>query len=59
MIAGIRLFGAIVEEFGAELLALADVHRVDRVLELRFLEKHRHLVTVRRGPVIEIDHRVA
>src|SRR5262249_7904998 len=39
-----------------ELLALADVHRNDLVLEPGLLEEHRDLVAVRRGPIVQLDH---
>jgi hypothetical protein len=29
---------------------------VDRVVQSRFLQEHRDLVAVRRGPVVEVDH---
>src|SRR5262249_14874477 len=44
------------EKFRLELLALADVHRNDLVLEPRFLEEHRDLVAIRRGPIMQLDH---
>src|SRR6266852_2498467 len=44
------------EEVGLELIAGADVDRVDRVVQPGFLQEHRDLVAVRRGPVIELDH---
>src|SRR5205814_3563412 len=53
------VIGRDLEEFGLELIALADVHWMDRVRHPRFLEEHRHLVPVGGGPVVEIDHRGA
>ena len=44
------------QELRLELLAGADVHRDDPVVEPGFLEKHRDFVPVRRRPVVEIDH---
>jgi len=44
------------QELRLELLAFADIDRNDVVLEPCFLEENRHLVTVRRRPVIKIDH---
>jgi hypothetical protein len=49
--------GRDLQELGIELVALADVDRLDRVLESRLLEEHRDLVAVGRGPVVEVDHR--
>src|SRR6185437_5610420 len=45
------------EERRLELLALADVHRMDLVLEPGLLEEERDLVAVGRGPVMKVDHR--
>src|SRR6266566_1844004 len=39
-----------------ELISFADVDRENFVLQPGLFEKHRDLVAVRRGPVIEIDH---
>ena len=39
-----------------ELFAFADVDWDNIVLQSGLFEKNRYLVTVRRGPVIEIDH---
>src|SRR5205085_8315868 len=47
------------EEFRLELIARADIHGMDAVVEARFLEKHRDLVAVRRRPIIKFDHRLA
>ena len=44
------------EEGGRHLLALADVHRENFVLQSGLFEEDRDLVTIRRGPVVEIDH---
>src|SRR6185312_14989932 len=44
------------EEVRRELLTLADVDRNDAIREAGLLEKHRDLVTVRRRPVVQIDH---
>jgi len=44
------------EKVGLELIAGADVDRVDRVVQSRFLQEHRDLVAVRRRPVVEVDH---
>ena len=44
------------EEFGFELLALADVHRLDVVGKPGLLEEDRDLVAVGRGPIIDVDH---
>ncbi len=40
-----------------ELLALADVHRLDVVGEAGLLEEDRDLVAVRRRPIVEVEHR--
>jgi hypothetical protein len=45
------------QELGIELIASADVDRLDRVIDTRLLEKESDLVAVRRRPVIEVDHR--
>ena len=45
------------EEVGLELLALADIDRVDRIGRVRLFEEQRDLVPVGRRPVIEVDHR--
>src|SRR5690348_559888 len=42
---------------GLELVALADVHRPDRVRQPGLFEEQRDLVSVGRGPVVEVDHR--
>ena len=39
-----------------ELFALADIHRHDLVRQAGLLEKHRDLVAVGRGPIVDIDH---
>src|SRR5216684_4050098 len=39
-----------------ELVALADVDRENLVLQPGLFQKHRDLVAVRRGPVMEVDH---
>src|SRR5208282_5076783 len=44
------------EELGRELLALADIHRNDSVIEPGLLEKNRNLVSVRCRPIVQIDH---
>ena len=44
------------QELGTELIAGADVDRLDRVIETSLLEKESDLVAVRRWPVIEVDH---
>src|SRR4051794_2292617 len=44
------------EELGLELLALADINRVHVVLEPGLLEHDVDLVSVGRGPGIEVDH---
>jgi len=45
------------QEFRIELIALADVDRKDPVRKIGLFEEHRYLVAVRRGPVMEVDHR--
>jgi len=42
-----------------ELVALADVDRENLVFQPGLFQKHRDLVAVRRGPVMEIDHGVS
>ena len=44
------------EEIALELIAGADIDRMDRVVDSRFLKEHRDLVAVRRGPIVEVDH---
>jgi hypothetical protein len=44
------------KEVGLELIAGADVDRVDPVIQSRFLQEHRYLVAVRRRPVVKVDH---
>src|SRR3984957_6775266 len=39
-----------------ELIALADIDRENLVSQPGLFEKHRDLVAVRRGPVVQIDH---
>ena len=45
------------EELRLELIALADIDRENLVLQPGLFQKDRDLVAVRRGPVIQIDHR--
>jgi hypothetical protein len=45
------------QELGIELIARADVDRLNRVVEAHFLEKEGDLVAVRRRPVTEVNHR--
>ena len=54
--AGMRLLGAMRRNSGRELLSLADVDRHDPVRQAGLLEEDRELVSVGRGPVVEIDH---
>src|ERR1700733_8921893 len=42
-----------------KLLALSDMNRHDIVLKTQLLEQDRDLVSVRRGPKIQVQHRVA
>jgi hypothetical protein len=44
------------QEFGFELVAGADIDRMDPVGEPRLFKKHRDFVTVWRRPIIEFDH---
>jgi hypothetical protein len=44
------------QEFRLELVARADVDRVDAVLQAGFLQQQGHFVAVRGGPVIQVDH---
>ncbi|KAG1252316.1 hypothetical protein G6F68_011843 [Rhizopus microsporus] len=44
------------KEFRLELVARADVDRVDAVLQAGFLQQQGHFVAVRGGPVIQVDH---
>jgi len=44
------------EEFRLELVARADVDRVDAVLQAGFFQQQGHFVAVRGGPVIQVDH---
>src|ERR1700747_2310523 len=41
-----------------ELVAFANVERHDLVGDRSLLEKDRYLVPIRRGPVVEINHRL-
>src|SRR5690606_23259044 len=45
-------------ELRLELVALADVHRLDRVGQAGFLQEQGDLVAVGGGPVVELDHWV-
>ena len=56
--AGDAVVGRDLQECRSELLALADVHRMDRIRQSRFLEEDGDLVAVGRRPVIEIDHKL-
>ena len=51
------VIGGECQELGFELIAGADVDRLDRVIEAGLFEKQRDLVAVRRGPVVEFNHR--
>ena len=53
---GDPVVGRNLQELRGELLALADVHRLEEVGEPRFLEEDGDLVPVGRGPVVELDH---
>jgi hypothetical protein len=44
------------EKVGFELLALADIHRLDVVGDPGLLEEDRDLMAVGRGPIVEVDH---
>ncbi len=55
-IAGMRLFGAIAQKFRLELIALADVHRMNLIRQAGLFEKHRDLMAVGRRPIIKLDH---
>jgi hypothetical protein len=55
MIAGIRFVRADLQELRVELLALADVHRMDVVGQAHLLERHADLAAVRRVPGVEFD----
>ncbi|MNI83659.1 hypothetical protein D3C73_1404910 [compost metagenome] len=46
------------QKFGFELIAAADVHRMDLVGQAGFFKEQRDLVAVGGGPVVEIDHGV-
>jgi hypothetical protein len=57
MIAGIRLFGAELQELGREPRSPLRIFTGDNfVFEAGLLEEDRYLVPVRRRPVIQIDH---
>ena len=43
------------EEVRRELLAAADVHRLDHIWQAHLLERDGHLVAVRRRPVVDFD----
>ena len=45
------------EERVAELIALPDPARHDPVRQTGLLEQDRDLLAVRRGPVVQVDHR--
>src|ERR1700677_795709 len=47
------------EELRPELFALANIDRYDAVIEARFFEKDRNFMTVRRWPVMQINHSSA
>jgi hypothetical protein len=51
-----RLLGDIAKKL--ELLAFADVDRHDPVGDRSLLKKDRDLMPVRRGPIVEINHRL-
>ena len=44
------------QELRLELIALADIDRENLVFQPGLFEKHRDLVAVRRGPVMQVDH---
>src|SRR3546814_10375542 len=44
------------QEIGLELVAGTDVHGQNPVIEPGFLQEHRDLVPVGRGPLMQIDH---
>ena len=54
---GHPVIGGECQELGFELIAGADVDRLDRVIEASFFQKQCDLVAVRRGPVVELNHR--
>ena len=41
---------------GCELVALADIHSMDLVVEAAFLQHDVELVAIGRGPAIGVDH---
>ena len=55
MIAGMRLLGADGQKLGLELIALANVDRLDLVGNARFFAEDRDLVPVGCRPVVEFD----
>ena len=44
------------KKLGRELLTLVDVDCMNRVGKSRLFQEHGHLVTVGRGPVVQVDH---
>src|SRR5262249_7832595 len=44
------------EKLGLELIACSNVDGLNFVGKVKFLEQHRDLVTVGRGPVVKLDH---
>src|SRR3546814_7806416 len=53
---GHPVVGGDFQEIGLELVAGTDVHRHNLVIEPGFLQEHRALVPVGRGPRMPIDH---
>src|SRR5690606_24675118 len=47
------------EKLGSKLLALADMHRDDAVLQSGLLEKDADLVAIGCSPVVQVDHLLA
>jgi hypothetical protein len=47
------------QELRPELVALADVHRLDGVGQAGFLQEQGDLVAVGGGPVVQLDHALA
>jgi len=52
-----RLFGEIARKSAFELFALADVDGEYLVGRAGLFEHHRDFVTIRRGPIMQIDHQ--
>ena len=44
------------EELRAELIALSDVDRQNTIMQAKFGQHYRDLVSIRRRPEIEINH---